>query len=78
MQETQLKPTLTVYDLRCKNDPTKTCDGLKSFGNCPPDYAWAFKNGKMCCSCDKQNQEQVMGYFFSLKSLIGKFLHRGS
>ena len=64
MPKTQYDPSLTVYDFRCKNDPIKTCDGLKSFGNCPPDYAWAFKNGKMCCSCGNRTQEQVMGYQF--------------
>ena len=43
-----------------KNDPFKTCNGLKPLGRCPPDYAWAFQNGKMCCSCGRMNQRQVM------------------
>lgn len=43
-----------------ENDPFKTCNGLKPLGRCPPDYAWAFQNGKMCCSCGRMNQRQVM------------------
>ena len=50
-----------------KNDPLKTCNGLKSLGYCHPDYPWAFQNGKMCCSCGRQNQKQVMGKRFFQK-----------
>ena len=49
---------------RDENYPFKTCSGLKSLGYCHPDYPWAFQNGKMCCACGRQNQEQVKGKRF--------------
>ena len=39
-----------------------SCENQKLFGVCPADHPFAFDNGKMCCECQNENDDQEKRY----------------